>query len=100
LKDAIRATKDPDSELAQKALLQAINVPMELERKLASLWTHLDQLSQVGNENCISDIQVQITQEILLFIININDTFILFYFTHYDICTILFSVLIYSTGSS
>ena len=58
-KDAIRESKSSTSELAQKALFNAINVPMELERKLASLWKYLDKLSDVGNPNCISDIQVR-----------------------------------------
>ncbi|ODM95856.1 Formimidoyltransferase-cyclodeaminase [Orchesella cincta] len=57
---ACRETKNPDSEEAQKALLDAINVPLELARKLSSLWPHIEQVATLGNPNCLSDIQVGI----------------------------------------
>lgn len=56
--EAIRQTKNAESDVAQTALLNAINVPMELERKLASLWSVLETISKIGNPNCISDVQV------------------------------------------
>jgi formiminotetrahydrofolate cyclodeaminase len=56
--DAIRESKNPESEQAQAALLEAIQVPMELGRKLSSLWTQVEKVSQLGNPNCLSDIQV------------------------------------------
>jgi glutamate formiminotransferase/formiminotetrahydrofolate cyclodeaminase len=58
--EACKSTKNPESEKAQAALLQAINVPMELARKLASLWPHIEQIAKLGNPNCLSDIQVGI----------------------------------------
>ncbi|XP_021949635.1 formimidoyltransferase-cyclodeaminase [Folsomia candida] len=58
--EAIRQTKNAESDVAQTALLNAINVPMELERKLASLWSVLETISKIGNPNCISDVQVAV----------------------------------------
>ncbi|CAL8110538.1 unnamed protein product [Orchesella dallaii] len=57
---ACRETKNAKSDEAQSALIEAINVPLELARKLSSLWPHIAKIAALGNPNCLSDIQVGI----------------------------------------
>jgi glutamate formiminotransferase/formiminotetrahydrofolate cyclodeaminase len=55
---AMRETKSSESREAQLALLQAINVPLELARTLDSLWDAMEKMATLGNPNCLSDVQV------------------------------------------
>ena len=50
-----------------QAIVTAINVPMGLAKKLNSLWELLDQVSQVGNINCKSDLQVAVRYKSIFF---------------------------------
>jgi len=42
----------------QKAIVTAINVPMSLAKKLNTLWKLFDEVAEIGNINCKSDLQV------------------------------------------